>query len=611
MPDYPFGHFLRGRFRLFEGEIPGALMLFRKAAELYDPTAHQLLIEIFLNIFECEMKLNRPVAARAAASLALKCDPNNVPLQQGVDEVFSPKNPNLPICATQSYTFHPTKKIGRAAWDKAMARINTSRLTDVLRAFGELAKADPEDPNVWYNLGLTHAWLGNHPAALEALEKYLAKEADETLAAQAAALAEVLRVGQGMEDYADVVEHAATIPLRDPQAFVNGLVQLEKDRKVAGLRLDQEQGILAGFVLAETPVSVIGAGDGPQIQPLGAFFMLMGTILRVWNVQQDKVEAAQKMFREKLGSLMGEAFPSRGPAKFQDLLAPALVVPLKASSQEDHDRIVREHFAGYFEETWVHQPLKSLGNVAPIDAVGSSFLKKKLLGVLMFLEQIASMGQKESIYDFNRLRRKLNLIAGESTLATAAAAPPLDIAAMGLPELTSLPIDSLTPAQLELAFQSALGIDAKLVASKFAQALVDGPPREDRADRYPWHNHLVNVALAEDDHQKAIDALNDGEKDDCEHNEGRRRNDYELRRAQLLVKKGDHQQAEETFARLIDRVPNEWKYRGSATESFLSARQGAKAVKFAETALAEAKKLNNRDQEGYFQELLEAAKRQG
>jgi tetratricopeptide (TPR) repeat protein len=607
MPDYPFGHFLRGKFRLFEGEVPGALMLFRKAAEVYDPNAHQLLIEIFLNIFECEMKLNRPVAARAAAMLALKADPNNMQLRQGVDEVFSPKNPNLPLAATKAYGYHPTKKIGPAAWDKAMARINTSRLTDVLRAFGELAKADPQDPNVWYNLGLTQAWLGNNQAALEALDKYLEMEGDENLAVEAATLAEVLRVGQGMEDVADVVEHAATIPLRDPQAFVNSLVELEKERKVAGLRLDKEQGILAGFALGSGPPALI-TESAPQSQPVGAFFMLMGQILRIWSIEAEKVEAALAMFRVKSGAIMGEVFQTRGPAKFQDMLSGAVVVSVNPASQEEHDRIVREQFAKHFEETWIHQPRKSLGNVAPVDAAGSPLLRRKLLGALSLLEQIAGMGAKTPIYDFARLRRKLNLVGGEAPAATSAT---LDISAMNVEDLAKLPLDGLAPSQLELAFQTALGLDAKHVAGKYADALVKSPPRADRADRYPWHNHLINLALAEGDFQLGIDCLNEGEKDDCEHNEGRRRNDYELRRAQILVKKGDHQEAEEAFTRLIDRVPNEWKYRGSATESFLTARQGAKAVKFAETALAEAKKQNNRDQEGYFQELLEAARRQG
>ncbi|MCS7047051.1 MAG: tetratricopeptide repeat protein, partial [Gemmataceae bacterium] len=30
-PNYPYGLFLRGQFRLYEGELPGALLLFRRA----------------------------------------------------------------------------------------------------------------------------------------------------------------------------------------------------------------------------------------------------------------------------------------------------------------------------------------------------------------------------------------------------------------------------------------------------------------------------------------------------------------------------------------------------------------------------------------------------
>src|SRR5262245_3459373 len=46
-PNYPFGHYLRGHFRHFEGEIPGALLLFRKAAEVYDPVARNMLGQIY------------------------------------------------------------------------------------------------------------------------------------------------------------------------------------------------------------------------------------------------------------------------------------------------------------------------------------------------------------------------------------------------------------------------------------------------------------------------------------------------------------------------------------------------------------------------------------
>ena len=49
----------------------------------------------------------------------------------------------------------------------------------------------------------------------------------------------------------------------------------------------------------------------------------------------------------------------------------------------------------------------------------------------------------------------------------------------------------------------------------------------------------------------------------------------------------------------------------TAAETMLSARQGSRALKFAEAGLIEARKQNNRDLEGHFVELADAARRQG
>jgi hypothetical protein len=103
--------------------------------------------------------------------------------------------------------------------------------------------------------------------------------------------------------------------------------------------------------------------------------------------------------------------------------------------------------------------------------------------------------------------------------------------------------------------------------------------------------------------------VNEGERVDCEHNQGRRRNDYELRRAQIQAKRGDTSDAQTTFERLIERVPGELRFRTSAAEAMISANQAGPALKFAEGGLAKAREQNNRDAEGHFLELVEAAKR--
>jgi hypothetical protein len=242
--------------------------------------------------------------------------------------------------------------------------------------------------------------------------------------------------------------------------------------------------------------------------------------------------------------------------------------------------------------------------VPPIDAAGHGTLRKKLKGVVQFLQDSAPLTGDQ--YDFDRLRRKLGLLDSKP----AAQAGP-DFGSLGAAELAALALETLTDDQLEDAYHAALKLDARDLAGRFAQALVARPARPERPDRYPFYNQLVQQALAADDTNAALDYLNLGEKADCEQNEGRRRNDYELRRAQIQARGGEIDAAEGVFTRLIERVPAELKYAGSAAEAMLSAKQGARALLFAEQGLARARQQNNRDLEQYFQELVAAAKRQG
>src|SRR5262245_4728990 len=181
-PDYPFGFLLRGHFRLYEGELPGALMLFRKAGDLFDPEARGILAQVFFNIFDCEMRLNHPIAARFAAEKASHLAPANQELRDGLRTVFGPDNPNMPAAAKKEYRYlSPPDAAGselRAAWDRALGQA-TGKLREAVAAFEELVRADENDAAAWYNLALSHAWDGNHHAAVDALDRYVALEQDE------------------------------------------------------------------------------------------------------------------------------------------------------------------------------------------------------------------------------------------------------------------------------------------------------------------------------------------------------------------------------------------------------------------------------------------------
>jgi len=608
-PTYPFGYFLQSQFRLNEGELAGALSLLRKAAELYDPAAHDLLSEIYYLIFDLEMKLNRPIAARAAAQILMRHDPTNPQIREGIDKVFTEENPNFPALATKQYSFKPVAEERRARWAKAIAgwKAESGKLADVAHVLEGMVKADEADAASWFNLGLTNAWMGMNPNAVEAFNRYVAVESDETAASQAWALCEVLRCGQGMEDSGDYVEHSVVAPLRDPQRFLNVLMGLEKERLIGNIRVDQEQGILTGVMIEPPPLALTPELQARQAPRLGAYMVLMGNMLRLWNVHKESLDKAFETLKEKAGFAAAEVYPSRGPAKFPDVLSEAIIFPQGSVSPEEQEARLREHLSSWFEEKWIHKPLKSLDGAPALDAVGHPVLKRKVAGVVLFLEQCAKIAGFP--YDFERLRRKLQLSAGQTTPA-ASKSSAIDFATASAAELASVALDALDETQLEKGFQAAMKLDARDIAGKYAHALVGRPPRADHSDRYLWHNHLVNLALGQGDAAAALDRINEGESDDCSNNGGQRRNDYELRRAQVLVKKGDIDEAAEAFDKLIARASDDLKIRGAATEAMLSARRGDLAKKFVEAGLAEARKRNDRDSEGYFLELQEAANRQ-
>jgi hypothetical protein len=331
--------------------------------------------------------------------------------------------------------------------------------------------------------------------------------------------------------------------------------------------------------------------------------LLVADRIRLWHTSKELFDRTRAELEQKSGPALTFSAIDQHPANFNEVLAEAMVIPT-ASDKEQAEPVMRTALERHFEEVWVHRPLHALGGVPPVDAAGHAGLRKKLRGVVQFLEECAAISQQP--YDFDRLRRKLGLLAA----AAPAEGTTRDIAALGAGELAALSADDLGEEELEQAYQSALKLDAREMAGKFALALVSRPAPGKRADRYPWYAHLVQLALQDGKTDAALDFINEGEKADAAQNEGRRGDDYDLRRAQVHAKRGEIDAANDVFERLIQRTPSELRYRGNAAEAMLSLRQGARALKFAEAGLAEARKHNNRDLEQYFLELASAARKQ-
>ena len=208
---------------------------------------------------------------------------------------------------------------------------------------------------------------------------------------------------------------------------------------------------------------------------------------------------------QQSGSGLDASQREQGVANFNDLLADAIAFPAQAKSEEEAQR-VGEHVQRYFEETWIHRPLKSLNGISPIDAAGHGVLRKKLRGVVQFVQDVAA--NPAAAYDFNRLRHKLGL-------AEKVAAPVAESRdrhwRMNAAELAGLPRTTFrTISRASLSGRAKL--DARELTGQFAKTLVTRPRTERPLDRYPWYAHLVQLAQGEGDLDRALNYVTEGER---------------------------------------------------------------------------------------------------
>jgi tetratricopeptide (TPR) repeat protein len=605
-PNFAYGYWLRGLMRLDEGEGVGALLLFRKTAELLDPNARDVQAQVQSRIAELELQFNRPVAARAAMERALHLAPGSQELRQAFDSVFGNES-RLPEIARKAYAFRPAPAGKADRWKPEIETAATGKLTDALKAFESVAEADATDPTAWFNVGITRAWLGDNHRAVEALNRSIDLDTDEARIEEAGGLAEVLRMGLGMEDETDYLEHRAFLEIRDPDPVGKAINDWGQAGRLVIVNVEREQGIFSALVLEETPN--LGIDVGTPVARLQSYMVIDGHAVRFWHSSRSMLDRTVEAFRAAAGGGLTDPQYDVGSAQFGDVVAEVMLFPTREGTEpEQVEAKMRDRAREFFEETWVRRPLKSLGGATPLDAAAQPKLKKRLPGLLLFMQQcLGGAAPRDDgkpakpLYDFNRLRRKLGLTAA------AAEGGDLDFDTMSASALGGVKPESLADEHVGQAFRAALRLDAPDLASGYAR---NASGRGSIADRYPYFNYLIRAARDEGKTEDVLRLLTDAEKADEATNSGSRKNDYALARGQALARSGDVTAAYTVFKEIVGRSPKELRWFAPAAEAMLGKREGAKALEFAEAGLKEARAQNSRDAEQQFLELQAAAKRQ-
>ena len=636
-PNFGMAYFLRGQFRENEGELIGALLLYRKAAEGYDPEAHDALTNVYLKIYTQESMLNRPIAARAALERAAHFQPADPEIRKQLETEFGEEGPQ-PKCVRKKYTFRPTAK-------PLSPSLATGKFSDARKAFEELAKLTPDDPAAWYNLGLVLAWIGEQPKAVEALLQSIDLETDDHRAEEAGALVEVLRCGYGMEADTDHVAHGFAMAIREPNAVMNLLRAWEQSRKLRNIRPVAESGVLMAMVVEELP-SLLAIGS-TTLARVAAKLMIVQGLIRLSHPNRDSVAHVVNEMRTILQLAVEQPQETTAPIAFADVPLEALAQPVQTTDVNAAESKLRDYARNFFENIWIHRPLLALNGNTLIDAVGSKLLRKRAFGVVKFMEDCLDAVQPHKqigqelvpieVYSFDAMRHKLGLEyisappphvnvpaepmpepvpapAPETPAAAPAPATPAvpakrEIGAMNAGELSALDVATMSVEELEQAMRAAIKIDARELAVAFAQAGVLKPFDPAKPDRYPLYAAAITGASSTGDLPRAVELAEQGEKYDAEHNASGRAVEFSLKKAQIFVKMKDSEKAAAAFDDLIAKHPDEGKFYTTAAEDMLRLKNGPKALSFAERGLAKAKDTGNRDLEGHCQELVGAAKK--
>ena len=464
------------------------------------------------------LQLQRPLAAWACWQQALRIDPDDKAAKQALDALETLDE--LPAAARAVYRFFTPKDTARRDhWNGLLTGQNLEQLDQAAEAFRSLANDDPFDVDARLNLALCLAWLGKNTEAIQQLDQVVSvlAAAEAERAADAWTLAEVLRFGAGAEPLADDLRCVWTLEppnLPDESLYSHWPNLIETEVPIDPLTGSQALRVGRVFEWLDRPIVSMTAAWPTRAaeipRKLAAVIQSPG-FLRLSSPDPTTFAALEESdmaeVEEALRPARREIVPL--PIAWADVALSTFQLPPGLETRE-RDELTRELVELYYENLWICVPRHGLSGKSPLvasrDAArGDTVLGAKLLGIIRFREQLGSRASLQMVYQgypFDRLRRRLGLIAAD---ANPAALDPADISCMSEAELDALDPLALDGHGLAEAVESASPFLVDRRAAKFAEVLIGrGGPLAKRIEPNALLAPLIRLAMIESDPALAI-----------------------------------------------------------------------------------------------------------
>jgi tetratricopeptide (TPR) repeat protein len=296
-----------------------------------------------------------------------------------------------------------------------------------------IADAHPDDPNVWYNIGLFRVWDGDHPAAVDAFRKAAGLFENHEQAVECELLAQCLELGDSsrgtplrlrrfnlksvaqMLSRLDEADRFARVD-RDQQTTSRDASAPEARYVFLSRALEPEESYREwtwqSVPLIEGRITVFDA-DTQGEQPAQAFLV---------GLEGEELDRATEAFEQVVGELVEavqpEADADAGPDSDITGFIPEFEVPLRWSGfvppqapGEVARQTARQRWEAVVEEIWPNQPHPALGDRSPLQAAGDESVRVALEASLMLFDAYADA--RNYMLPLDRLRERLSLPAIE------------------------------------------------------------------------------------------------------------------------------------------------------------------------------------------------------
>jgi len=487
LPEHALAVAVNGLLALATDGYPAAMRPLYRAFQIASADQPHLTSHVTMALAQLLMAKGHFLATRQYLSLAVRFDPEN---QEAVEAYLAfVRDARIPYLLRDGYALAPLagNESLQPQFDQALKLAVQGCFSDAAKAFGGVARHDPRQAGLWWNIALCHAWAGEDPLAVEAFKAAAANQPDFESAVDCLVLARQLR---NPEADARVPQLTATYRVESVSKLLTALDQKPEFARVevGAEEDDEDQPRPAAIYRVLDRDPNLFSSDSLTIENVAH---ILGELI-VFDRQSDDTPAKAFLSgygRERLDRLTGSFTSAAGD------------LAIAEGEPEEHGFLRAEHLPliqdwhfppglpaarlnelrraacrRLIEEVWPTVPQDALGGKTPLQAAEAAELKSALAAAAVDFDVFCE--KNNLVLDEGAVRGRLGLPA----VVTTPLMPEGGAEASSLLRLRHTALNQLSDEQLMRSADNVMRVGHSTLCCSVVSELLGRPSLQDKID---------------------------------------------------------------------------------------------------------------------------------